>query len=102
VVANVVDIDGAEGAGADVQDELRPLYAPSIETVEELLGEVQTRGRGGDAPGLAGVDRLVAVSVAGGIGATDVRREGDVPVLLDGLGRIELFGEEANGAHRPR
>ena len=66
VLAHVVDLDGAEGAGAHVEDDLRALDAAGAQAVEELRREVQAGGGRGDGARLAGVDRLVAVAVRRG------------------------------------
>ena len=50
-----VCFDGLEGARADVQEDLRVADAPAGECVEEGVGDVQARGRGGDGGRVRGV-----------------------------------------------
>ena len=65
VVLDVLHRDRAEGARADVQDDLRDGDAGRAQRVEQSRREMQPRGGRGHAALLARVHRLVAVAVFG-------------------------------------
>lgn len=64
VVANLLALDGFEGAGTNVQGHLLALYAVGIQFCQHLGGEVQACRGGGHTALYLGVDGLVGGEVA--------------------------------------
>ena len=106
VVGERAGVDGLEGAGADLEDEVAEAVAFGLQAGDQLRGEVEAGGRrgGGAALGGVGVDGLVARGVvvgpdAGGLaGLEDVGRQGNLAALLgelvDGAAGRELEADE--------
>ncbi len=87
VFGEVVALDGDEGARADVEGDRRATDAGGFELVEELGGEVESGGGGGDGAGADGVDGLVVLDIGGcGCVAVDVGGEW---CLADALEEVE-------------
>ncbi len=84
-------LDRLEGARAHVERDIRPIDAGDPQPGEEVRGEVEPGGRGGDGDALSGVDGLVAVSIIGvGVGepgfttrGEDVGRKGGVSESIE-------------------
>ena len=72
------DTNRLKGSEADMQGDLDSLYSPLTDAVEDFRGEMKTGGWGGDRSALLGINGLIALPVAGGIRARDVRRQRDV------------------------
>src|SRR5688572_33409254 len=72
-----------EGAVANVQRDLRNLHAAPAKRAEYCIGKVQSRGRCGDGPTVAGVHGLISLAVRRTISTLDVRRQRRVAEALD-------------------
>lgn len=73
-----LDADWLEGAESDVEGNFCGLDAANAETGENLGGEVEAGGGGGNRSALAGVNGLIAIPIGRRIVAGDVGRKGDV------------------------
>jgi hypothetical protein len=100
VIFDAIGADGLKGSEADVECDFGGIDAALAEAVENFGGEVESGGGGGDGTGVAGEDGLVAITVVGGIGARDIRREGDVAdtfedgeEIIDGMEADVTFAE---------
>ena len=103
VVFDALGLDGAEGAGADVEGDEGAADAAGLEVGEEGVGEVEAGGGGGDGADLAGVDGLVAFAVeAGHLGvvgvAVDVGGDGGEAVTGEDVHEGCVGGEADAGA----
>jgi hypothetical protein len=98
VGVEVVDGDGGEGARADVEGDGGAGDAAGVEGVEQGGAEVEPRGGGGDGAGTRGEDGLVPVFVGLGGPTTEVRRQRDFAVGLDGgPGLVGAEGDREGG-----
>src|SRR5262249_20295489 len=70
---NPVDVHRLKRAQANVESDLCGLYSVILKAREDFRSEMESGGGGGDGSALAGVDRLVAIAVAGLGCAGDVR-----------------------------
>ena len=98
-MAHVVDLHRTEGPGTDVEHDLGALHAARREPRQEQLREVQTRGRCGDAAGLARVDGLVALAIRWSVLAADVGGQRRVAEALERLVFADPVRNEAHRAH---
>ena len=110
VILHAFDADRLEGSEADVQGDLSGFDAALLDAVEDFRGEMKAGGRGCDRSARLGVYGLVALAIAGGIRARDVRREWDVAdaiesgeevvlALKDGLKADTALAELAAGQY---
>ncbi len=84
VVAELLDLDGLECSPAHVQGDARDRGATRAHPIEDLLGEMQPRGRSRDRAPAGRVDGLVALAIGRArLPPLDVRRKGRPPDLLD-------------------
>ena len=83
----VVRLDGQEGAGPDMQRDVKPLDPRPVDPLEQRVGKVQPGRGSGDRAGLAGVDGLIVSGVPriGGALAGDVGGERQGAEPGDGL-----------------
>ena len=63
VLGHVVDLNGAEGAQSHVEGDVADVHALCADPVHQLVGEVQSGGRGGGRAELVRVDRLVTLLI---------------------------------------
>jgi hypothetical protein len=75
VLVQVILAHRLEGAGTDVQGDLRGLDADAAGGLQHRLVEVQPGGGRRDGPVASGIDGLVALPVRGVVGALDVGRQ---------------------------
>ena len=75
VPSEILDFDRLEGPGADFEIQSRDAHVQLLELLQDLSGEMQTRGRRGDTPFLLSVDRLISDLVIRIGVPLDVRRE---------------------------
>ena len=89
VLLDDFDLHRLERADPDVERHRGHLDAAAAERLEELGAQVQAGGRGGDRPGLPGVDGLVVLGVA---------RVGDAPFAVDvrGSGVVPTRGSASS------
>jgi hypothetical protein len=83
VILDAVDADRLEGSQADVQSDVNGLDAALADSGEGFRGEVKAGGRGGYRSRLLGIDGLIALAIAGRIGAGDVGWERDVADAIE-------------------
>jgi hypothetical protein len=97
VLVDVVVAERQEGAGADVQGDGFALDVVGGEAREEVGGEVEAGGGGGDGALVLGEDGLVVGGVGGGgaLGAGDVGGQGEGAGLVQGVGEGLGFEVEA-------
>jgi hypothetical protein len=120
MVGDLLGVDPGERPRAHVKEDLADRDPAITKPAEQAFREVQARGRGGDAPGLTGVDGLVAHAIEGRVCSIDVGRKGksaeafeqfeDIGLSLEshGAGAIRVDGDNAAALglaeldHRPR
>ena len=97
VLLNDFAADGLKRPESNVESDVRGLDVAPAEFFEYFRGEMETRSRGGDGPGMLGEDGLVLAAILGSIVAMDVRRQRNVSEALQPSQEIgDIF--EANGA----
>ena len=82
VFFNFIDAYGLECAGTDVQGYFCGFYAFGFQTAQQLIGKVQTCRRRGHCALIFGVHGLIAAVVFIIGRAFDIRRQGQMAVLL--------------------
>src|SRR5580698_6279008 len=82
-----------EGSQSNMQCDLRRLNATLAHPRQHFRREVQTSGWGSNRSAFPGVDRLIALAVAGLIGAVDVRGQRHVSQFLDQSPKISIWIE---------
>jgi hypothetical protein len=83
VIFDALDADGLESSQADVQGDLDRLDPTLADAVEDFRSEMQAGGGGRYRPARLRIDGLIAVAIAGRIGARDIRRERDVADAIE-------------------
>ncbi len=88
----------------DVQRDKGAFDAALVEALQELLREVQAGGGGGDRPGFARPDGLIALAVFRAVGTGDVGRQRHMPERLevrldldrevDGVAAVLVLGDD--------
>ncbi len=78
VLFDLLDADWLKCTQSDVESDFCGFDAAVEETGENLRGEVEAGGGGGNRSALPGVDGLIAIAIGRGIGAVDVGRQRDV------------------------
>jgi hypothetical protein len=84
VILDLIDANWLEGSEADVKRDFRGLDATLADAVENFLSEMEAGGGSGYRSSLLGVDGLIALAIAGRIGARDVGRKRDVANAIEG------------------
>ena len=82
VFFNFIDAHGLECAGTDVQGHFCGFYAFGFQTAQQLIGKVQACRRRGHCALILGVHGLIAAVVFIIGRAFDIRRQGQMAVLL--------------------
>src|ERR1039458_7988838 len=82
-IFDALDADGLESSQADVQGDLDHLDPTLADAVEDFRSEMQASGWGRYRSALPRIDSLIAVAIAGRIGARDIRRERDVADAIE-------------------
>ena len=82
VFFNFIDAHGLECAGTDVQGYFCGFYAFGFQTAQQLIGKVQTRRWRGHCALIFGVHGLIAAVVFIIGRAFNIRRQGQMAVLL--------------------
>jgi hypothetical protein len=98
VVGDAVDLDGKEGAGADVEGEVGDLDAALAEGMDEFGSEVKAGGGSGYGTGVACIDGLVTFLIQtgrGAIGPLDVGGQGEFAVAFGEGDGVRVESEEA-------
>ena len=83
MVANGFRSQGLKSSSSHVQGHRLGIGANLAPTVHHLGGPVQTRGRSSHRAFMPRKNRLVAVAILWGIGATHVGGEGNMPYLAE-------------------
>ena len=72
MIGDVLDVNPSKSPGTDVEHDFADQDALVAKSVQESLGEMKTRGGGGDASGFSGVDGLISLAIQGFVSAIDV------------------------------
>ena len=98
VVANLLALDGTEGAGADMEGDLIALYTSLIDGTQHAVGEMQSRGGGCHGAVNLRIHSLVGVEVALLCGAVEVGGDGQLAHGLEqggeGVGVVPLKADD--------
>src|SRR6267378_1619913 len=97
MILDAVDAHRLKSAVAHVERDCSDLYAARRESGQEIGGEVQSRGRGGDGAARARKDRLIAIAIGLAVIALDVRRQRHMTNSVNGVGhRSAVVGPETD------
>ena len=96
-LGDTIDADRLKSSEADVQRDVGNLNAARADRREDVVGEMQARGRRGHGPAFAREDGLVAALIGLFVGPRDVGRQRHVAEAIERS--IEVgYGGKAQGA----